>query len=76
MYQLSSGNYQVQCNNEYGKYVYLGTYNTKEEAFRVYKEYKEKVIKKVIDSYEGKIPDPHYSRLKEAMYNYEVEIDD
>ena len=76
IYQLSSGNYQVQCNNEYGKYVYLGTYSTKEEAFRVYKEYKEKVIKKVIDSYEGKIPDPHYSRLKEAMYNYEVEIDD
>ena len=76
MYQLSSGNYQVQCNNEYGKYVYLGTYSTKEEAFRVYKEYKEKVIKKVIDSYEGKIPEPHYTRLKEAMYNYKVEIDD
>ena len=76
MYQLSSGNYQVQCNNEYGKYVYLGTYNTKEEAFRVYKEYKEKVIKKVIDSYEGKIPEPYYSKLRNAMYNYEVEIDD
>ena len=76
MYQLSSGNYQVQCNNEYGKYVYLGTYSTKEEAFRVYKEYKEKVIKEVIDSYEGKIPEPHYTRLKEAMYNYKVEIDD
>ena len=76
MYQLSSGNYQVQCNNEYGKYVYLGTYSTKEETFRVYKEYKEKVIKKVIDSYEGKIPEPHYTRLKEAMYNYKVEIDD
>ena len=76
MYQLSSGNYQVQCNNEYGKYVYLGTYSTKEEAFQVYKEYKEKVIKKVIDSYEGKIPEPHYTRLKETMYNYKVEIDD
>ena len=76
MYQLSSGNYQVQCNNEYGKYVYLGTYSTKEEAFQVYKEYKEKVIKKVIDSYEGKIPEPHYTRLKEVMYNYKVEIDD
>ena len=48
----------------------------KGEAFRVYKEYKEKVIKEVIDSYEGKIPEPYYSRLKTAMYNYEVEIDD
>lgn len=73
---LPSGNYQVSCSNEHGKYVYLGAYSTKEEAFRVYKEYKESVIKNVIDSYEGKIPEPHYSRLREAMYNYKVEIDD
>lgn len=71
-----SGSYQVRCHNEYGKRVNLGTYSTKEEAFQVYKNYKEKVIKEVIDSYEGKIPEPFYSRLKEAMYNYEVEIDD
>ena len=71
----SSGNYLVQCSNGYGKEIYLGTYST-EEAFRVYKKYKEKVIKEVIDSYEGVIPEPFYSRLKEAMYNYEVEIDD
>ena len=74
--QLPSGNYQVECCNGYGEQLYLGTYSTKEQAFRVYKEYKEKVIKEVIDSYEGKIPEPFYSRLKEAMYNYEVEIDD
>ena len=74
--QLPSGNYQAYCNNGYGKYIYLGVYSTKEEAFRVYKQYKEKVIKEIIDSYEGKIPEPFYSRLKEAMYNYEVEIDD
>ena len=42
----------------------------------MYKEYKEKVIKETIDSYEGKIPEPFYSRLKTALYNYEVEIDD
>ena len=72
----SSGNYQVHCRNAYGKSVYLGSYLTKEEAFQVYKQYKEKVIKEVIDSYEGKIPEPFYSRLKTAMYNYEVEIDD
>ena len=71
-----SGNYQVFCNKGYGKNVCLGTYSTEEEAFQVYKQYKEKVIKEVIDSYKGKIPEPHYSRLKIAMYNYEVEIDD
>ena len=72
----SSGNYMVQCNNGYGELNYLGSYSTKEEAFNIYKEYKEKVIKEVIDSYEGEIPEPHYSRLKTAMYNYEVEMDD
>ena len=71
-----SGNYQVFCNKGYGKNVCLGTYSTEEEAFQVYKQYKEKVIKEVIDSYKGKIPEPHYSRLKTAMYNYEVEIYD
>ena len=71
-----SGNYQVHCNNGYGKKIPLGTYSTEEEAFQVYKQYKEKVIKKVIDEYEGKIPEPFYSRLKTAMYNYKVEIDD
>ena len=76
VYQLPSGNYRAQCNNEYGKSVYLGVYSTEEEAFQVYKQYKEKIIKEVIDSYEGVIPEPQYSRLKTAMYNYEVEMDD
>ena len=74
--QLSSGNYRVQCSNGYGKLGSLGTYSTKEEAFQAYKNYKEKLIKETIDSYEGKIPEPHYSRLKTAMYNYEVEMTD
>ena len=73
---LPSGNYQVNCNNGYGKLIYLGLYSTKEEAFNVYKQYKESLIKRTIDSYEGIIPEPYYTRLKEAMYNYEVEIDD
>lgn len=76
VYQLPSGNYQVYCSNGYGKQIPLGTYITKEEAFKAYKEYKEDVIKEIIDSYEGKIPEPFYSKLKTAMYNYEVEIDD
>ena len=74
--ELPEGNYVAQCWDGNGKQIKLGTYSTKEEAFKAYKEYKEKVIKEVIDSYEGKIPEPHYSRLKTAMYNYKVEIDD
>ena len=76
MYETPSGNYQTYCNDGYGKRIYLGTYTNKEEGFRVYKNYKEKVIKEVIDSYEEKIPEPYYSKLKTAMYNYKVEIDD
>ena len=72
----SSGNYMVQCSNGHSKQICLGTYSSKEEAFNVYKKHKEKLIKDVIDSYEGKIPEPFYSRLKTAMYDYEVEIDD
>ena len=71
-----SGKYETFCYNGYGKQIYLGSYLTKEQAFKVYKQYKEKVIKEVIDEYKGIIPEPHYSRLREAMYNYEVEIDD
>ena len=72
----SSGNYVAQCCDGNGKKIRLGTYSTKEEAFRVYKQYKENLIKETIDSYKGIIPEPFYSRLKTAMYNYEVEIDD
>ena len=60
----------------YGKEIPLGTYPTKEEAFQAYKQGKEKVIKETIDSYEGIIPEPFYSKLKIAMYNYKVEITD
>ena len=74
--ELPSGNYVAQCCDGNGKIINLGTYSNKEEAFQVYKEHKEKNIKETIDSYKGKIPEPFYSRLKTAMYNYKVEIDD
>ena len=51
---------------------FLGYYNTIDDAFKVYKEFKEADIKQVADEYKDKIPD----KLYEAMYNYEVEITD
>ena len=54
------------------KKIHLGCYNTPEEAFKVYKEFKESYIKQVADYYKGRIP----LRLYDAMYNYEVEITD
>ena len=63
--------YQAQCNTLEGK-KHLGYYNTPEEAFLAYKEFKEAYIKQVADEYKRRIPD----RLYEAMYAWTVEIDD
>ena len=54
------------------KRKYLGIYDTQEKAFEVYKYYKEKNIKMVADYFREQIPD----KLYDALYNYEVEIDD
>ncbi len=54
------------------KNIWLGEYATPEIAFNVYKTEKEKYIKEVADEYKDKIPNEIYN----ALYNYEVEIDD
>ena len=63
--------YQSECNI-LNNPIYLGTFSTPEEAFKVYKEFKENYIKQVADEYKDKIP----KKLYEAMYRYEVEITD
>ena len=67
--------YRAQCNRFY-KSRYIGDFNNEMEAFECYKIIKENYIKNVIDSYEGIIPNKYYHKLKEAIYNYKVEIDD
>ncbi|STO12725.1 AP2 domain [[Flavobacterium] thermophilum] len=64
--------YQANCKDEKGNNVYLGRYNTPEEAFEAYKKFKENIIKKVAEEYKDRIP----KRLYEALINYEVEITD
>lgn len=63
--------YISQCGSN-GKRIYLGGFDSPEEAFLVYKDFKEKEIKRVADLYKDKIP----SNLYEALYNYKVEIAD
>ena len=50
----------------------LGYYNTPEEAFQCYKQFKESYIKQVADEYKPYIP----KKLYEAMYRWEVDIND
>ena len=74
---FKNGKYRAYCNllnPETGKSKnkHLGTYETQEKAFEVYKYYKEKNIKQVADYYFGRIP----QKLYEALYDYEVEITD
>ena len=60
-------------NEKYGKnQITIGTFNTPEEAFYAYKQFKENYIKEVADEYKDRIP----QMLYEAMYRYEVEITD
>lgn len=71
------GKYQVNCQifnpeTEKSKQEYLGFYDTQEKAFEIYKYYKEKNIKQVADYYKSLIP----QKLYDALYDYEVEIDD
>ena len=72
-----NGKYRVQCGiinpgTGKSKQEYLGLYETQEKGFEVYKYYKERNIKEVADYYKEQIPQILYN----ALYDYEVEIDD
>lgn len=72
VHYTSRGNKYISQLSSSGERIYLGRYNTPEEAFEVYKEYKENEIKRVVDRFKDKIPKELYS----AMYDYRVEITD
>ena len=63
--------YIAQCGSN-GRRVYLGRYDTPEEAFQRYKEFKEQEVKRVAEHYKDLIP----QKLYEALQNYEVDYDD
>jgi len=64
--------YKATCALGHEDIHYLGQFDTPEEAFTVYKEFKENHIKQVADKFKDKIP----KILYETMYNYEVEPTD
>ena len=74
-FNKDANKFTAQCSifyNGKSKLKGLGYYNTIEDAFEVYKKFKEANIKQIADEYKDKIPD----KLYEAMYNYKVEITD
>lgn len=54
------------------KQKHLGIYDTPKQAFEVYKEFKENNMRDVADYYKEQIP----VKLYNALYKYEVEIND
>lgn len=69
-FQASFNIYDFKENKN--KSVFLGYYENIEKAFEVYKEFKEKHIKKVAEYYKDQIP----RKLYDVLYNYKVEITD
>ena len=67
--------YVAVCNSPFtNKGEHLGTYDTIEEAFRTYKQYKENIIKQVAQIEYDK--NNIIKQCYEAMLNYKVEITD
>lgn len=64
--------YRVQISIMGNRAIYLGTFNTKEEAFQAYKTAKEAYIKEIADKWKSQITEECYK----AMINYKVEITD
>ena len=67
----TSGKYRSRCS-ERGNLRHLGYFNTEQEAFKVYKDFKEKHIKSLAEEYKHQL-DP---RAYEALMNYQVEETD
>ena len=70
-YHKQHNKYLARCNDG-SEQIFLGYYNTLEEAFEAYKQYKEQTIKDIAEEYRNVIPEVLYN----AMINYEVEIED
>lgn len=70
--KIKKDNYMVQMQNNNGKPIFIGVFDTTEEAFIAYKNSKEQVIKQMAENYKDKIP----KKLYNALYYYEVEIID
>lgn len=66
-----SGRYKASCRDGKRK-VHLGSHATPEDAFNVYKDFKENLIKSVAEEYKSVIAPKVY----EALLNYKIEITD
>jgi len=69
---VKMNNYKAMVSDINNEPLYLGVFDTINEAFLNYKIHKENVIKEVANKYKDTIP----MKLYKAMYEYSVEITD
>ena len=67
-YREDKGKFMCSCSPK----GYLGLFNTSQEAFVAYKNYKEALIKSVANEYKDRLD----QRVYQALINYTVEITD
>lgn len=72
VYHPKRGKFSARCKNGFGETKCLGTYNTKEEAFKAYKIYKECLIKQTADEYKEQLD----YKVYQALLSYEVDYSD
>ena len=70
-YEVEKGKYRAAMSFM-GRQIKLGTFDTAEDAFARYKEYKEDFIQDMAEQYREKIP----YKVYEAMLGWRIEIDD
>jgi hypothetical protein len=75
-YDKQYNKYESICNtenNNNGSFIYLGRYDSSDDAFYLgYKPFKEQYIKDIANQYKEKIPNKVYN----AMINWKIEITD
>lgn len=62
-YHKATKKFAAQCRIGIGSPKYLGLFNTPMEAFAVYKEFKESIVKEISEQYEKMIPQSAYTAL-------------
>lgn len=71
LYKLTS-KFLARCNNGKGVLKHLGYFGTPQEAFQVYKDFKEATIKRIAEDYKDRLDFQVY----QALTHYQVEITD
>lgn len=55
--------FMASCKNFQSSSCYLGIFNTQDEAFQIYKTYKENIFKNIAEEYKDKVPEKVYNAI-------------